>query len=323
MKTSAAAYLANAVALEALDRVLERAIHSSPAIARGQLTILLSNGARRIGARAPKAAQLAAEHYARRQPRIAALHEAISQVLEKARRQTLSRLRKHHSQLSTLNSQPLLNSQGDATGVAGDIAFDLPQFRAGLLGRIRTESASTLQAAGDEAFEELGAQGYADLDPFSMPHPKSLEFFQSRENKLKDIPAEMHAEIMDTITEGVQAGKSIAQMARDLREKFAAIEEGRAATIASTETGAAYGFARQESFTMAGVTYKTWLTSHLPTVRATHRDAEEDARNQAVPIGEPFHVGADLLMFPGDPAGSPEEVINCHCVALATEKEEA
>jgi hypothetical protein len=69
----------------------------------------------------------------------------------------------------------------------------------------------------------------------------------------------------------------------------------------------------------AGVEYKTWLTSHGPTVRPTHEEAEEKYGDSPIPVEEPFEVGGEQLMFPGDPSGSAEEVINCQCVQLASQ----
>jgi uncharacterized protein with gpF-like domain len=68
----------------------------------------------------------------------------------------------------------------------------------------------------------------------------------------------------------------------------------------------------------AGVKFKQWLTSGNANVRAGHRLAN----NQIVPIDEPFLVasaenGIEELMNPSDPNGSPDNVINCHCVAIA------
>jgi hypothetical protein len=51
---------------------------------------------------------------------------------------------------------------------------------------------------------------------------------------------------------------------------------------------------------------KTWETTN-PTARASH--AAIDGETQ--PYDEPFSIG---LMYPGDPTGPPEEVINCDCL---------
>lgn len=56
---------------------------------------------------------------------------------------------------------------------------------------------------------------------------------------------------------------------------------------------------------------QVWYCSFVPASRADH----EDADGQQVPIGEPFDIGGELLMYPGDPDGSDEQTANCLCVA--------
>jgi uncharacterized protein with gpF-like domain len=43
------------------------------------------------------------------------------------------------------------------------------------------------------------------------------------------------------------------------------------------------------------------------------RDAHGSADGQIVKVDKPFNVGGEELMYPGDPAGSAENVINCRC----------
>jgi uncharacterized protein with gpF-like domain len=62
----------------------------------------------------------------------------------------------------------------------------------------------------------------------------------------------------------------------------------------------------------AGISKKQWLTSGNPNVREAH----EEANGQVVGADESFEVGGEQLRFPGDPDGSPENIINCHCVAI-------
>lgn len=54
---------------------------------------------------------------------------------------------------------------------------------------------------------------------------------------------------------------------------------------------------------------RMWLTRKDDKVRDTH----QKAHGKHQPLGEPFHVGAALLRYPGDPFGPAGEVINCRC----------
>jgi hypothetical protein len=85
-----------------------------------------------------------------------------------------------------------------------------------------------------------------------------------------------------------------------------------------TETGAAYGWGNFTAQKEAGITRRMWTTSRLNNVRPTHQEAE----GQIVSIDEPFMVGGEFLDYPGDEKGSPEEVINCHCIAVALPPEQ-
>jgi hypothetical protein len=69
----------------------------------------------------------------------------------------------------------------------------------------------------------------------------------------------------------------------------------------------------------ARVPLKGWLSARLETSRATHLQAERDygAEADAIPVGQPFIVGGEALMHPGDPNGSPSNTIRCRCVSIA------
>jgi hypothetical protein len=83
----------------------------------------------------------------------------------------------------------------------------------------------------------------------------------------------------------------------------------RADAIARTETHGAANYGSQEAAKQTGVPMKKeWLSAADDRTRETHREA---GKQPAIGMDETFTVGDSQLQFPGDPAGDPEEVINC------------
>jgi len=198
--------------------------------------------------------------------------------------------------------------------IASDFLFDLETFSNGLLAAFRRTAAGALQSAGNQLLEEIGKTD----DPFSMPPEEVLNFHRRRENKLKDIPDEIFDQIKASLEEGLNLGESVDELSDRVRAEFNDISDERARTIAMTETAAAYGQGRDAAMKQAGVRYKKWLTSGNANVRPGHAAANQ----QTVEIDEPFQVRngegiIEELMMPGDPNGSPSNVINCHCVSIA------
>lgn len=200
-----------------------------------------------------------------------------------------------------------------------DIIFSKVEFGAALFKTLQPTIRSTLQAASLELLKETRQ---AD-DAWTMPSTDVLRFIRTRENLIKDCGDTAFKQLQTQLDEANEKGESIAEITDRVKGVFNDLSKHEAKRIAMTETGAAYGFARDEAMRGTGVQFKAWLSSHGPNVRQTHRAAElAYGPGSPIPIDMPFRVGADELMYPGDPKGSPGEIINCQCIQLAVKKED-
>ena len=88
----------------------------------------------------------------------------------------------------------------------------------------------------------------------------------------------------------------------------------KARVIAQTETTRAYGAGTmaagaEQSRVTGRMLRKRWDTEQDNRVRESHRQVDGEVRD----LWAPWYVDGFPLMFPGDPMGPPETVINCRC----------
>jgi len=90
--------------------------------------------------------------------------------------------------------------------------------------------------------------------------------------------------------------------------------------IARTETIRASNAGSWGLFKGWGAEFKEWLATPDRRTRPTHlrawADYSEGGTPGPIPIDQPFIVGGEQLMFPGDPSGSCENVCQCRCTML-------
>lgn len=189
-----------------------------------------------------------------------------------------------------------------------DFLFDEDDFASDFLAKMR--------AAGEKAFKV--SMRALNLKPGQKLTPTGVveDFLIKRENKLKDVPQEIYDDIKERLEEAAREGGSEADMADAVREAFDQTYEGRAETVARTETGSVYGAANNESIAQAGYNFRRWLSASDDFVRPSH----QEVNGEIVAVGEPYSNG---LMHPCDPDGPPEEVINCRCTEIAIADEDA
>jgi SPP1 gp7 family putative phage head morphogenesis protein len=238
---------------------------------------------------------------AMRRASVKAAQAKFNKVLFAARGEVLARIESAQGRIA-------LAMGATTRAAAADFIFDLKKFKERLLVEMRSVALETMQKAGNELFKEIGKD-----DPWKLSDPKAQEFFKGRQNKLAEVADDVFEKVKGELQEGIDAGESTKELADRVRGQFNDMSKERSLRIAMTETQAAYGTARQEAMRDAGVQYKKWLTSGNANVRPAHQAANQ----QVVRIDEAFEVGGEQLMHPGDPNGSAENVINCHCVSIA------
>jgi len=95
----------------------------------------------------------------------------------------------------------------------------------------------------------------------------------------------------------------------------------RSRTVAVTEVHRVWNFgalaaSMRAQMQLQRVLNKTWLAKDDSATRPGHALAD----GQTVPVNQPFIVNMEALMAPGDPSGSPSNIISCRCKPLFTRR---
>jgi HK97 family phage portal protein len=221
--------------------------------------------------------------------------------------------------LSGPPSSPALLPQekGESTAAPGtkaiDDIFDLLAENQKILKKMTPLLKGDLVFGGAQVWSELG------LDPnaFSVPPAKAVEFLAKRKNEIENINGTTFERLKGSLSEGLSNGDTMDELRDRVKEVYRNATEARAETIAVTETNIAVQSGAFEGMKEAGVERKGWQASNLEGVRPEHLQAEADYMDEGIPLDEPFIVGGEELMHPGDPSGSAGNVINCRCFMFA------
>jgi uncharacterized protein with gpF-like domain len=290
---------------------IERALVAAAAMPAPQarnVLMLICQGGMTMPVEKPTEGQ---KHYAKREKFIHQYKAACDRVLKYAKHETLRNIEKHFREN---NHTGISSAESDLpSSLAARLTFKGPRFHDELLAALREVALSALTVAGQHLFDELGRD-----DPFKLPSALATAFLDVRENLLANVPDEVHAEIMASIQDGLEQGETRRELMARIASKFDEISKGRATTIANTETAAAFNYARNKAMRDAGVTHKRWLHSQSPDIREP-RNSHVEYDGQVRPIDKPFNIGGVKFMYPSDDSlgAGPEDIINCHCVAVA------
>lgn len=193
-------------------------------------------------------------------------------------------------------------------------ALDVPpEWRAALT----TDVIPTIEAVFTQAFAATATGLTIDPAPYATRHLEAVW------NRLIGVSDDVFDSMRLVLEEGRQAGESIAELSTrvDTLLEDSQRWKNRATTIARTEVisannGGAHASAGAVAETM-GLTaedvVKEWLSTGDSHTRPSHQAADGQ---QVVGMEATFTVGADELLYPGEPGGSAEEVVNCRCTPL-------
>lgn len=122
-------------------------------------------------------------------------------------------------------------------------------------------------------------------------------------------------QITAAVTSGILQGKGTREVAVDLRKRLVDMSVDSAIRTARTAVTAAENGGRADTFKRAadmGIkTQQRWLATLDSRTRPAHRHADGQVRA----VGEPFEVGGEKMMFPGDQSlgASGWNIYNCRC----------
>ena len=183
----------------------------------------------------------------------------------------------------------------------------------------RNYAAYTIESvAGDVGFglwDEQTVKRLIKDEPDLMPYYPSKRAL----NRGIDL-AYGKRQISACVTSSILQGKSIKGMADDLQTRIPTMNRDSAIRTARTAVTNAQNAGRMDSYVAAtkmGIEMdREWVSALDARTRPEHAEAD----GQVVGVDEPFIVGGEKLMFPGDRSGSGWNIYNCRCTQIAKVK---
>lgn len=177
---------------------------------------------------------------------------------------------------------------------------------------------SGLEQIARAGWIEAGRQLGVEI-PFDPTDSLVQDQLARTRNLMVRTPDEVYRQIIRELGVAIDRGEDVAQQAARVRHVLDVTGTenwpARARTVAVTEVHRAYnmgGLAAAQRIQMrerGPRLLKRWDSKEDSATRPAHRVAD----GQIQPVNQPFWVGGEALMSPGDPSGSPWNVISCRC----------
>lgn len=154
-----------------------------------------------------------------------------------------------------------------------------------------------------EAAEQAASITYEALGVEGKEFIINETLLNARLNMVKGMNNTLYNQVKDSLFKGIKQGESISKLQNRVKETFNTTTN-RAKVIARTETASLMNGTTNKIYEEEGVKRREWIAE--PDARDSHASVNGEIRA----LSEVFSNG---LMYPGDPSGPPEEVINCRC----------
>lgn len=152
---------------------------------------------------------------------------------------------------------------------------------------------------------------------FDLSDPVVVEYLKTKLSKITGVGETIQTQINRSLSEGVDVGESIDQLAERIKSIFN-VADKRAKTIARTEVVGSSNFGRYVGINESGFKVKEWFTALDERVRESH----QEMHGQKIDVEDNWEMPSGAsLRYPGDYSGPPEEIINCRCIEVVVLKD--
>lgn len=192
------------------------------------------------------------------------------------------------------------------------IVFNREEWDEQMSKRMRPEYDRLAVLSLETAINDIGG-----VFTFDLGDPRVLEFLQNKTSDVQGVSTRVHTNIREELLEGLSRGESSAQLQERMRRAFNfQATPARTLRVARTESAQTVNGTRDLIFQEEGIEKQEWLTSGDEVVRPDHVIL---GRTSARPLGHNYMTDLGkpgTLLFPADPQGPANQVINCRCAAL-------
>lgn len=196
--------------------------------------------------------------------------------------------------------------------------FDLTRWNREIKDELSPRALQAIQEGFERGLSRIEAEG-----SFNANRPRVRQLIREVELQSEFVNRTTQETINELVTEANNEGLDFEELGERISDRFQDWERWRADMHGRTAGTASFEGGQLDSFEMAGVPKEFWLTQRDSRVRGRVPGRYADARfdhweadGQTVAIDEPFEVSGEALKHPGDPSGSPGNIIHCRCTQV-------